>query len=541
VQRLGQRKRVFLAVVPLVVAGMAMAGTGAADGLAGPYVSFIDASTGTLSVGQQDGSLATPLSPAGVETSGYSVSQDGSAFVAIQAVGTFDKVATRDATTALVMTRNGESREISTYCDLAPMIAPDGSSAWFVSNGDLYRYDWDASTTTQLTTGTPFAVGHGPDAFMAPQSMAVLPEASEIEVVWASFNSSGNKTGSAVQVVSFAASPATVTWQSTVFGPSGPSVSESFRPFAINRGGATPVYEFYFAVCPTPACDTWSVAKWSGATAADGFTAVPGFDNTYDIRPLGTLWYAWKDSGTGAAMTSSYATTSDLTVPPTTWHTRSDGAHTFAYQPSLVAPQESTTISNPSGVQGHVYVATPSIFSGSRVVYVGFGLYLHRVGPQTFAKDAAEIDRGTVQYSFDGKNFRKLATTTGANQIPWPGLSGAYGNGQTPVLNRNTWLRWVYAGDLFTKATVSPATEVFVSPTFKVKVAVRGGLRTVSGRATRFGGQVGLYKGSKRLATTTISNAGTFSFKARSLPKGVYRLITVRDKYWNATIWEFVV
>jgi hypothetical protein len=520
---------------------MTIAGTGAADGLAGPYVSFIDAANGALSVGLQDGSLPTALAPASIETSGYSVSQDGSTFVAIQAAGTFESVATRDATTALVMTRNGESREISTYCDLAPVIAPDGSSAWFISNGDLYRYDWATSTTTQLTTGTPFAVGHGPDAFMAPQSMAVLPEPSEIEVVWASFNSSGSKTGSAVRVLSYAAARATLVWQSTLFGPSGPSISENFRPFAINRGGDTPVYEFYFAACPTSACDTWTVAKWSGATAPDGYIAVPGFDNTYDLRPLGTLWYVWKDSGSGASMTSSYATTSDLTVPPTTWHPRIDGAHTFSYQPSLVQPQAATTISNPSGVQGHVYVATPSVFSGSRVVYVGFGLYLHRVGPQTFAKDAAEIDRGTVQYSFDGKNFRKLAATTGANLIPWPGLSGVYGNGRTPVLNRNTWLRWVYAGDAFTKATVSPATEVFVSPTFKVKVATRGGQRVVSGRATRFGGPVSLYKGSKKLATTTISKVGTFSFKPRSLPKGVYRLVTGRDKYWNATIWEFVV
>jgi hypothetical protein len=520
---------------------MVFAGTGAADGLAGPYVSFIDASTGSLNVALQDGTLPTPLGPSGIETSGYSVSQDGSSFVAIQAAGTFDNFATRDATTALVMTRNGESREISTYCDVAPVISPDGSSAWFVSSGDLYRYDWDTSTTTQLTTGTPFAVGHGPDTFMAPQSIAVLAEASDVEVVWASFNSSGNKTGSAVQVVSFAATPATVVWQSTIFGPSGPSVSENFRPFTINRGGSPPVDEFYFAACPTATCDTWTVAKWSGSAAPDGYTAVTGFDNTYDIRPLGTLWYVWKDSGSGASMTTSYATTSDLTVPPTTWHTRIDGAHTFSYQPSLVPPQQTTTISNPSGVQGHVYVATPSVFAGARVVYVGFGLYLHRVGPQTFAKDAAEIDRGTVQYSFDGKNFKKLATTTGGNQIPWPGLSGVYGNGRTPVLNRNTWLRWVYPGDVFTKATVSPATEIFVSPTFKVKVAVRGGQRVVSGRATRIGGAVGLYRGSKRLGSTTISKSGTFTFKSLSLPKGVYRLVTVRDKYWGATIWEFVV
>jgi hypothetical protein len=102
-------------------------------------------------------------------------------------------------------------------------------------------------------------------------------------------------------------------------------------------------------------------------------------------------------------------------------------------------------------------------------------------------------------------------------------------------------LRWVYAGDLLTKPTVSPPTVVYVSPTFKVKVAARGALRTVSGRATRIGGTVGLYKGSKKLASTTISKAGMFSFKPRSLPRGVYRLITARDKYWGATIWEFAV
>jgi hypothetical protein len=113
------------------------------------------------------------------------------------------------------------------------------------------------------------------------------------------------------------------------------------------------------------------------------------------------------------------------------------------------------------------------------------------------------------------------------------------------VLTRNTWFRWVYGGDWFTTADVSPTALVKVVPLVRQTVTRSGSARVVSGTATRSRGTAVLSRvvGSRlvRLATTHLTSNGRFSFGRRRLAKGRYRVDVSADVSWAAGAVRFTI
>ena len=171
---------------------------------------------------------------------------------------------------------------------------------------------------------------------------------------------------------------------------------------------------------------------------------------------------------------------------------------------------------------------------GKRVVYVAFATYLHALPGESLSRDASEVERGMLQSSTNGSTWRDVGWTSWARPVPWPGDPGYYGNAYSPVLTRNTWFRWVFPGDYLTKASTSTVRKVVVTPKITAKVVKKGAKRVVSGTVTRVGGKVYLYKGSRKVATATISARGAFKFKARVLARGTYTLKVRADASWGA-------
>ena len=118
--------------------------------------------------------------------------------------------------------------------------------------------------------------------------------------------------------------------------------------------------------------------------------------------------------------------------------------------------------------------------------------------------------------------------------MAFPGLPFP-GNGRTQALTRNTYFRFVFAGDAFAAPATSSSELVVVSPTITAKAKKKGSKRIVSGTVKRSGGKVLLYKGSKKLASASIGSTGAFKFKARKLAKGSYTLKVAADASWASS------
>ncbi len=242
------------------------------------------------------------------------------------------------------------------------------------------------------------------------------------------------------------------------------------------------------------------------------------------------------DSGSGSSFTTSVGTTTDLAVPPVTSTPRIDGAHTFDYLPTAALPTPQIAAANRSALTPLLATSATLVPTGAAPVYFAGGEYLHPVGSETFGADAALVLRGLLQVSYDrGHTFRTLRTTTGSTHLTWPGQPTVWGNGRTPRLTRNTWLRWVFPGDAFVRPAVSPTVLVRVAPTISARVSRSGTHRRISGRVARIRGRVLLYLGTKLIASAPIGAAGTFTFGWRSLAHGRYTLVSVPDASWAAS------
>jgi hypothetical protein len=177
------------------------------------------------------------------------------------------------------------------------------------------------------------------------------------------------------------------------------------------------------------------------------------------------------------------------------------------------------------------------VLAGSAVVYrtlVDYG------SPRLVSDIRPSNYRGLFQSSTDGGHvFHTVTTTSGAKSVTWPGNSKLVGNGTTPKLKQNTWFRWYYPGDTFTSVAKSATILVRVAPKVVVTARKSGANRILSGTASRVGGTMTLFKGSKLIARTAITSAGAYKFKALKLPAGTYLLVTSTDAKWASTHFTF--
>ncbi len=209
-----RRSRLALAVL---AAGLALAATTPAYGAGGPYVAFIDAASGQqVRIAAPNGTGSTSLTPANLFVDSFAVSQDGSTLVTGAVTGTDTMAQHGDSTQALVVTRGGVSRVISTYWDTNPVVSADGMSVWF-ADGDIFRYAWATNTTTRLTTGGVTLTGRGPAPGLTSGLLAVSPDGARAVVTWYATDANGNVTRDALQVRSLASPSAAVLWTSPVF------------------------------------------------------------------------------------------------------------------------------------------------------------------------------------------------------------------------------------------------------------------------------------------------------------------------------------
>ena len=253
--------------------------------------------------------------------------------------------------------------------------------------------------------------------------------------------------------------------------------------------------------------------------------------NYYDVLPLGTTWWLWKDD-TVTGKTTGF-TTSDLTSVPTINGDRTDGPTTTSYQPSTGTPQPLTSVSNRMPASVIFLFSTGLTTSGKRVSYLSLDLYLTPMPGQTFAADSVANFRGVLQTSLNGgQSWTNSALTSGASFT-----STSSWNGMTAPLWRNTWFRWYYPGDVFTAPAYSPVRLVRVIPVISAASTKVGLKFNVHGRVLRQGGVAILYRyiGARkvRVAYVPVGPTGLYSFGLRTLPRGMYQVFVPGGPNWT--------
>ncbi|HTY71058.1 MAG TPA: hypothetical protein VMI11_01375 [Actinomycetes bacterium] len=519
------------AVGAAVVAALLAGPAGASADTPTPVVVFTDAgatgATARLSVAAPDGSGVTRLTPSNLYTWSSAVSADGNTLVLGAAITTPTKNDVFDFSTGLVLVRRDVSTVTTTLLSSSyegtPAVSADGSTVWWLYDGCVFKHA--NGTTTKESSGV-FSPPKGYDTY----GFAVSPDGTQGAAVFLKTNAAGAAT--AGEIVTH-----------PLDGSSGPFVDKKYSggpvPNPTDLAWVDNTTVFY--ADQTSASES-GFATHTVALSADGKsgTTADGPANYYNAGKLGSDWWMWTDTGTGSSLVTHWGTTADPTVAPSSLSDRVDGQHSYSYQATAAVPPALGTPANKAGANAFLDVSTNGTTTGKKVVYLSQNLYWVPVPGTTFANDADEVDYGVLQYSTDGrKTYRTLAHTNADNPVAWPGASGYFGNGRTQALTRNTWFRWHYLGDLFTKAGYSNVQEVSVSPTVKLSVAKSGSRRTISGKAARQGGKATLYRMSgghkTKIATVKLTSKGGFSFGKRSLAKGTYEVVVAADKSWAAS------
>jgi hypothetical protein len=295
-------------------------------------------------------------------------------------------------------------------------------------------------------------------------------------------------------------------------------------------------------VAPSPLTGA-SVTLPSGGVPVASGTPQPTLNDYYDVRQAADgSWWMWKDTG-GQSSAYSQTDTDLLTTPvltlPVQHGDRGNGATTFRYVPSAMAPPAlgSVVADNRAAVRTVFSVSARAVAFGATVAYQTIGLYGGGPGGAYNAARPAETDHGRLWYSTDaGKTRRAYAVTSGGRAFP---IGSKWYDGRTTKLKRNMWFRWTSLdpvnGDLFTRPWASGWIKVTVTPVVTAKVKASGASRIVYGAASRVGGTAYLYKlvGKRyvKLAATKLTSKGVFTFGKRKLARGTYRVVTLADLY----------
>ena len=515
-----------LTVSAALIVGTVTAAPARAD--VGPFFLYVDspATVGRLAFADGTGAGETGIT-SGMRVRRYDASADGSVVALVGASGT-PSTPVGDSTGGLLVSKNGVTRLLTTYVDTNPVVSADGATVWFVTDGDLYSYATSGTTVTRITTGGPF-FPPTEDHFLT--RISVSPSGDRIAAVYRTFDANDDVNGSTVTVSTIAATPADL-FSISYTGAGSPEAGNDSPAWLDNE-------HVLFSRCDTGACATWVWRQVDLTAGTPSDAAFNGPNNLYDLRKLGSVWFAWQDSGSGASFsTQLLSSVDDAQSFSITGAPRTDSDTSQFYVPVTAAPTAfSGTAASANRAQSDalLLLSTARVTTGGSAVYLALAEYLRPVGDEVFPDDSDATFRGQLQYSTDGrKTWKLLRTTSGATSVAFPGLPFP-GNGRTQALTRNTYFRFVFAGDAFAAPTTSSSELVVVSPTITAKAKKKGSKRIVSGTVKRSGGKVLLYKGSKKLASASIGSTGAFKFKARKLAKGSYTLKVAADASWASS------
>lgn len=511
-----------LGLVPGLVAPASAAGPS-------PAVTYIDralAGPGSrwLRSAAPDGQTPVALTPSSYRTYAYDVSQDGSTLL-VGVAGGASLTNSYDRTYGLVLVRRSgavtTSRVLTNNWDTWPRLSADGSTAWWLTGGKLWKH---TTGVTSLVSATLYAPLAGEEVW----DLAVSPDGTNAAVLYVT-----DETHSRVLATDMVTGRAGLWFENlyTVDQPTGDTfvwLNDSDVMVSMSDGSAL----------------VNMVVSMSDNGISPGHPPNPSLDGFYDVRPLGSDWWMWKDDE--LAGTTSYGTTADPLVAPTSLVPRSNGPTTVAYTPSLLTPPALTSAANRARTYPYLYLSASTTTTGKRLVYASWALYLHALPGESLATNASEVDRGILQYSYNGTSWSTVGWTSWARPVPWPGQPGSYGNSATPILTRNTWFRWVFPGDYLTAPSTSVARAVKVAPIVTVSVyRYSSGLKRVYGKATRVRGVATIYRYSggtyRKVASALLGSTGAYSFGARSLSKGSYRVFISADASWSAAYRNFAI
>ncbi|MFN8157439.1 MAG: hypothetical protein U0R68_08470 [Candidatus Nanopelagicales bacterium] len=551
-------RRATIAAVTAAVA-LALAPAGAEAGpLPAPVFTYLDVSAAParqLSVANSDGSQITApstvpfaLTPAGYQTYTYDVSADGSTLLVALRRGT-PTAHVLDSTYAIALVhREGvavTTRVIANQWAANPVLSPDGRTVWWLSIGrtgvevPVWRYDvsdWTLPGARQWLGDINFRLAN-PDQEVL--RFAVSPDGRRGATLVGSRTSTGAVTSTWVRASTMG-----------VIGSGG--FAKKYGTAAVQGDYATFVWTtnnqlLFDEAGPSGFANVLADVP-ENSTFTTTTTAVPALHGFYDIRSLAGTWYMWKEIGPAGATASSVGSTTDVLAPPAdgTLVPRSNGSTTFWYVPTAAAPPALTTAAELMTSHPGLSVGAAVAAYGSKVGYYAASVY--GIDPNTGAQLSTAaaggdtVFRGILQTSIDGVTYRNTASTTGSRLVR---VGTRVFSGYTPALARNTWVRWYYPGDMVTTAAYSKVSLVKVVPRITVSLARSGASTTVRGAATRHRGTALLQRNVggrwSTVATTSLTYAGAYSFGARALARGTYRVLVLADRYWAAGAKAFTV
>ena len=418
-----------------------------------PVVTYIDAAsagadTRWLSSAAPDGSSAIHLTPSNYQTEKPVAGLAGRRTTPL-GVGTGSATTVDlDRTWALVLVhRSGgttTSHVLSTTWDTWPALSADGSTAWWMSDGKVFKY---TAGTTTVAAPSLFAPRAGERAYR----LVVTPDGTVGAVEYS--NSAG---GARIFAASFTAGRNAPYFESTSFCTQ------------------TPPSGFTF-VFSSPTTLVFGLESVSTGAILNGIGTLAAGNGTWKLPPARGLLRREPArrrlvAVQGLGVDHVVRTTTDLTSTGMALTPRSNGSTTFDYRPSTVLPPAATAADNLAHAYPYLYLSTSATTYGVKASYQSYALYLTPVPGQTFDNDAYETDAGILQYSLNGgSTWTNLTLTTAAKPVAWPGTTALLGNGTTQVLTRNTWFRWQYPGTDFTAPSTSVVRAVTVAPLVKVR------------------------------------------------------------------------
>jgi hypothetical protein len=430
----------------------------------------------------------------------------------------------RDPLTQVVTTK-----VLSTYFDTNPAISADGSKAFWMVDGILYTYDVQAGAVVAASSRFK------PTAIERPSRLAVSPDGTKAAVIFSGYKPNGDLNHRRIKA---GALPNGV---GPVYEQSGIAVefSDWFpTTYALTWTADSSAVLFDMQL------DSVQFAPFR-AVPGVGATELSGFRGAYDFKQLNGSWYLFREATSPDR--TQLGSSSDFVTAPTDWTTFPRGQSSSDYRASTLTPPAVTQPAVRATATANVYFSPTSVPTGGKAMYGSLATYLTDLTGTLAAPDNSSQTRyGVLSKSIDGgKTFTTVGRTGAAKQLLlWP-TGGRFGNGYSPALTRNTWFRWCFEGDVYVAPDCSPVKKVVVLPTVSVGVEKIGSKKRIYGSTKRSYGQVALQRFTGRITSTIgfarISSSGRFSFTARSLAPGTYRVVTLADTSWGTGIKKFTV
>jgi hypothetical protein len=507
-----------------------------------PVVSFIDmggypAVSAQLKSSALDGTATTPLAPAGLNSSNYSLSGDGNTLATSGWTGAF-AANDQDTTYGTLVTRRVgsaiETRILSSQYTANPVVSPDGLSVWFL-NGiyssatksttlALYKYDVIAKTTTRLSLAAGFqpVVASG----STPIRLAISPNGNMAAIVYRSFyDTAGNPVSTSRVFAARISDGKTGNYFEQKTIPSSPTTAySSSLAWADDNSTLT----FSTIANANNAISNYSVAVTSSnATVSAGPLA-----DWYDVTRYNGEWWMWQDDASNPVTSYGHSTDPSPVVAPSTTTTWGGSYDVRSFRLSAVTPPAiGIPVNKPAAHPGIVFNTT-SVGYKKSTAYFSYNDYMVPIAGQVFADSYSETQRGVLETSIDGRTYKPLLTTTAAHPVKAGGYTWT---ANTPAATRTLYYRWRFAATTFAAAGLTAATKITMIPTVSATITKSGSNRKIVGTATRVGGSVTLYKvvGTKltKVSTKTMNSKGQFNFGTIYLKAGNYRLSTVLDGY----------